>query len=290
VGAYVRTYEVEGTNPNGVAGRVRQVVSTKETAVEVQRGEQATVQVALETFVIEVFRGDKAEPVLRIDSRTPPETKTPAKTPETEVEKFEWMVGPLRQVAGCSVEMEQQFSGKILKFDGVEDLQKKVRESVPEGDPRRDTFDQFPWKLWLANLMAPAIGLPGRGMTVGADMKAGDMRTLPESTGTGGYMYYAQTYRLAKVEAGVARVEMDGEVFLDPLKGMPPWPKAIASRRNFLRLKSGTCKAWAKVQVETGILEEEEHVTDLDLHFVKPDGTGEVAIPTRITLRSKLVR
>jgi uncharacterized protein YfaP (DUF2135 family) len=52
----------------------------------------------------------------------------------------------------------------------------------------------------------------------------------------------------------------------------------------------GTCKAWAKIRIETGVLEEDEHVTDLDLHFIKPDGTGEVAIPTKVTQRSKLAK
>ena len=290
VRSYVRTLDVQGANPSGVQGRVRQEVSTRETAVEVQRGEQATVRVELQRFLMEVFRGEGKEPVLRMDTRIPEDPKAPVKEPETEAEKFAWAIGPLRQVAGCSIEVDQQFTGKILRFDGVEALQKKVLDSVPEGDARRPTLERMPWTLWLANLLAPAIGVPGRGMTLGADLKFADMRTLPETTGTGGYMYYAGNYRLAKVEAGVARLEMEADVFLDPLKGMPPWPKAMAPRRNFLRLQKGACKGWARIDVETGVLEEDEHVTELDLYFVKPDGKGEVAIPTKVTLRSKLVR
>lgn len=289
VRSYVRTLDVEGGNPSGVKGRVRQEVATKETAVDVQRGRQATVEVEIRRIAMEVFRGDGAEPVLRMDSSVAPDAKAAAKTPETEAEKFEWAVSPMRFAAGGVVDMEQQFTGKIVQFGGVEDLQKRIRDALPEGDRRREVVDQFPWKFWLANLLAPAIGLPEGGMTPGADMKSWDMRTLPETTGTRGFMYYAQTYRLAKVEAGLARVEMEAEVSLDPPKGMPPWPKDVAARRAFLRLKSGACRAWAMVRVETGVLEEEEHVTDLDLHFVKPDGSGEIPIPTKVTLRTKRV-
>ena len=285
---YVRTMEVDGTNPSGIRGRVRQTVGTKETALEVVRGEQAAVQVDIEHLAMEVF-GDAPEPLLRVDSRVPPDPKAPVKPPETDAEKFEWRVGPLRLVAGARIDMEQQFTGKILAFSGVEEMGKKVHDALPEGDQRREVLAQFPWKLWLANLMAPAIGLPARGMAIGADQKAWDMRTLPETTGTGGYMYYALTYRLAKVEAGVARLELEADISLDPPKGMSPWPTSLASRRPFLRLKSGACKAWARVVVETGVLEEEEHVTDLDLHFIKPDGSGEVPIPTKVTLRTKRV-
>lgn len=286
---YVRTLEVDGGNPSGVTGRVRQEVATKETALDVQRGMQASVEVEIRHIVMEVFRGEGAAPILRMDSRVPPDPQAAVKEPATEAEKFEWAVSPMRFAAGGLVDMDQQFTGKIIGFGEVEGLQKRIRDALPAGDKRREVVDQFPWKFWLANLLSPAIGLPANGMDVGADTKSFDMRTLPETTGTRGFMYYAQTCRLAKVEAGVARVEMEAAVSLDPPKGMPSWPKDVAARRNFLRLKSGACKAWARVVVETGVLEEEEHVTDLDLHFVKPDGSGEVPIPTKVTLRTKRV-
>jgi hypothetical protein len=286
VRTYVRSYDVEGSNPNGVQARVRQEVRTKETALEVLRGEQATVQVDLERIVVELFRGGP-EALLRMDTDLPP---PPEKTPETEAEKFAWSVGPLRHVAGSRVEADQAFTGRILEFGGVDDLRKKVLAALPEGDARREFMERMPWEMWLANLLAPAIGVPARGMKVGAEVPIADMRTLPETTGTGGFLYYTGTCRLVKVEEGLARLEMESKVHLDPQGSMPPWPPAMAERRKFLRLKEGVARAWATVRVETGALEEEEHVTELDLHFLKPGGKGEVPIPTKITLRSKLVR
>lgn len=290
VRSYVRTLEIEGTNPSGTEGRVREEVATRETAVEVQRGAQATLQVDIERIVVEVFRGDGKEPVLRMDSRIPEVPLPAGKEPETEAEKFALVTAPLRRVAGSRVEADQQFNGKILRFGGIEELRMRVLESVPEGDPRRARTEQTSWELWLAQRLACAVGVPSRSMKPGVDVHFLDMRTLPDTTGTGGYLYYAGNCRLAGVVDGVARLEMDAEVFLDPLKGMPPWPRGMAERRNFLRLRKGLCKAWAKVEVETGLLLEDEHVTDLDLVFLRPGGKGEMAIPQKVTQRSKLVR
>lgn len=290
VRTYLRTLELEGTNPSGTAGRVREEVVTRETAVEVQRSSQATLQVDVERILVEVFRGEGKEPVLRMDTRTPEVLPPAGKEPETEAEKFALSTGPLRRVAGGQVEADVQFSGKILGFRGVEGLRKKVLESIPEGDPRRPLAEHFSWELWFAQRLAGALCVPSRSMKLGVDVRFLDMRTLPETAGTGGYLYYAGNCRLASVKEGVARLEMDAEVFLDPLKGMPPWPRGMAERRNYLRLGKGTCKAWARIETETGVLLEDEHVTDLDLFFLPPGGKPEMAIPQRITQRSKLVR
>jgi hypothetical protein len=288
---YVRSFDTEGTNPSGVAGRVRQEVSTTETALEVVRGDYATVEVKLDRIVAEVFRGGAAEPVLRMDTASPEPRGDPPAEPATEEEKFAYFLAPMRWLAGARVEVDVKESGKVLRVRGADEIRKGISGHYPEGDARRNVADKMPWEFWCANLMVPGVLVAARGMSAGKDLKFLDIRTLPETTGTGGIMYYAGTFRVAKVEAGVARLEMEGKVTLDPPSpDMPPWPAALASRRHLLRLNAGTCRAWAKIRVETGLLEEDEHVTDLDLHFVKPDGTGEVPIPTKVTQKSKLVK
>jgi hypothetical protein len=287
---YVRSLEAEGVNPSGTRGRARQEVHTTETTLEVIPGEQATVRIHVDRIVMEVYRGGAPDPVLRMDTGSAEGQREPAVPPVTEEDKFAYFLSPLRYVVGGDVEMDQRASGKILKMQGVEGLRKRMLEKVPEGDPRREVVQKFSWELWLTNLVNPAVNTPPGGLAVGKDVRFQDIRTLPETTGTGGYMYYSGAFRLAKVEDGAARMEMEATVTLDPpAPGMPPWPTALAARRRFLRLVSGSCKGWARIRVDTGVLEEDEHVTDLDLHFRKPEGGGEVAIPTKVTQRTKRV-
>ncbi len=133
--------------------------------------------------------------------------------------------------------------------------------------------------------------VPERSTSTGDLRKFFDFRSLPESTGTGGRMYYEGTYGLAKVEEGIARMEMEAVVTLDPPSpDIPGWPEAMAPRRKFLHLKKGSCRAWERIRVDTGVVLESEHETTLDLAFVRPDGKGEVPIPTKVVQRAKLLR
>jgi hypothetical protein len=287
---YVRTLDVEGANPSGVRGRVRQEVTTRETAVEVRRREMATVQVEVKRILVEVFR-DGPEPLLKMDSDVPEDPAVAGKAPETEAEKFAYFLSPLRFLAGAKVDLEQMNTGQVVRPSGVDEVKKRILAALPEGDARRGMAEGFPWGTWFLGVLRPALCVPRNGAKEGEKVKFVDQRTLPETVGTGGFMYYAGTSWLGKVENGKARMEMEAEVFLDPVgPSLQPWPRELAPRRRFLRLQKGTCRAWARIDVETGVLEEDEHVTDLDLHFLPPGDKPEVAIPTKVTLRSKRVK
>jgi hypothetical protein len=287
---YARSVEIQGVNPvNEIKGRVREEVTTTEKAVEVIEGDRATLQVTVDRVVMQFFH-EGPEPVATLDSAKDEPPKGPVKKPETEAEMYLYRAMPMRYLAGGRVEVDVKPSGRILRVVGGDDLRKAVLDHLGADDPRRAVAEKVPWESLITNLLRPALLVPERGAAVGDSGKFYDMRTLPESTGTGGFMYYAGTWRFAKVENGIARMETEAEVSLDPPSpDVQPWPRAMAERRKFLRLQKGTCRAWARIRVDTGVVEEEEHLTELDLHFVRPDGKGEVPIPTKVIQRSKLV-
>jgi hypothetical protein len=289
VRTYLRTIDIAAVNPAGKKGGVHNEVTTRETAAEVLRGGDTTLDVSFERILFRIF-GEGPDPMVTMDTGAAPSALETVAVPSTQEEKLAHRVAPFRHVIGGVASVEVKKTRLVFGVTRAEELGKRVLDKLPPGDDRREAYEQYAWQNWVANLLKPAIVVQAEGMTVGKDIHFQDMRTLPETALTGGYMYYVGTCRLAKVEAGIARLELEAEVFLDPPKGMPPWPRGVAERRNFLRLSKGVCRAWAKVEVETGILLEDEHVTDLDLTFIKPDGKGEVAIPQKVTLRSKLVR
>ncbi len=287
---YRRSVEIDGVNPaSGVKARVRQELTTTEKAVEVIDGDRATLQVTVDRVVMEFFR-DGPEPVASFDTAKDEPPKVPEKKPETDAEMFAYMAGPLRYLPTGRIEVDVKPSGKVVRVVGGEDLRKSVLDHLAPDDPRRPIAEKYSWEALVVNLLRPAVCVPERGASVGESTRFLDMRSLPESTGTGGILYYSGTCRLAKVEGGLARMEMESEVLLDPPSpDLPPWPRAMAERRKYLRLKKGTCRAWASIRIDTGAMEEDDHVTDLDLYFLKPDGKGEVAIPTKVIQRSVLV-
>ena len=284
----LRTLELESRNPAGNEGRVRQEVTTRETAVEVIPRERMTTEVLIERVVIEVFRGGK-DPVVRMDSKEEPGPSPAAPGAGKAAERFEAFVRPLRHLAGSRVEVSQRPSGIIVKIDGVDALRDRLLAAIPEGDPTRPVAEKMSWGFWLTNLCRPAVTVPERPASTGVDSEFLDMRTLPETVGVQGFAYFRGKYRLAEVKDGVARLTMEGEASLDPAPRQQPWRPEWVPGRNRLRLQRGVCRGWARIRVEDGRLLEDEHVTDLDLRFVRPDGSGEVPIPQKVTQRTKLV-
>ena len=142
----------------------------------------------------------------------------------------------------------------------------------------------------MHHLLRPHLVVGETSLQVGEPRHFQDMGFLPESVGVVGFMYVRGKYVLKSVADGVARVEMEAEVGLDPLPGMPPWPPAAAALRNRMRLGRGTCKGFARIETATGRLIEDEVVTELDLHLAAPDGKSEVPVPAKATRRLKLIR
>ena len=291
VRTYLRTLEVEGSNPRGTVGRILQEITWRQTTLEVIPRERTTTKYLIERVRIEIARPGK-DGVLRLDTAEAAQ-KEPAPGPGQrpgDEDSFLRHAAPFRRMVGASAEIVQFPSGKVDRIDGIDAFRKHMTEGLAADAPLRKVVEQLPWAFWIASMVSPAIGVPDRGMSVGQEIQFQDMRILPETVQVPGFLYYRGSARFAEAKDGIARFEMQGEVSLDPPSGMPPWPPAFAPGRPRLRLQRGSCKASARIAVETGCLEEDEHVTDLDLQFVKPDGTGGIPVPTKITMRTKLVR
>jgi hypothetical protein len=198
--------------------------------------------------------------------------------------------GPILAMVGKSLEGTWRESGMLLRFDGLESLRAAMSEGRPAEDPFRRAVDQIVNTASLHHLLRPHLVVGERSLSPGEKRAFQDMGFLPESVGGVGYAYYKGTYELKEVVDGVARVEMEAEVSLDPYPGMPPWPAAAAEFRNRLRLVRGTCRAWARVEPATGRLLEDEHLTELDLRISPEAGAAEVPLPTRKIRRLKLLR
>jgi hypothetical protein len=283
----VHVFESEGVNPGGKAGRVRQEVAITTTALAVVPRDRMTLKATVDRIVIEVF-GDGPAPRLRMDTAGPaaPPPSGPPGRDAPEEEKFAWTTAPLRALAGESVEVEQKLSGRVIEIQGFPEFRKKAAAAFPEGDGRRAMIEGYPWEGWLAGILSPAVVVPERGMVAGEPpQRFLDLRPLPELAGTPGFIYYAGTYEVTSVADGVATVSMKAEALLDPPSPqMPPWP--ANGKRDLLRLVKGTATGWVRIRLADGALLEDEHVTDLDLRYVKPEGT-EVPTPLRTLRRTR---
>lgn len=281
VRSYLRTVLVEGRGPTGSGGAFRSEVTTKETTVEVFPGERIVSEALFERIRIELRMEGEAAPQV-FDSKDPPPAADAPVTP------FSQRTAPFRRLAGAKVTMRQKPTGKLEGFEGVEALRERMLEGVGEGDPVRPGIERLVTPASLEYMLRPNLLVPDGTMSVGDTLEIQDIRPMPETAGTPGLLYLKGRFRLAEVKDGKARVEVEGEVSLDPGPKMPPWPPAYAKYRGRLRLERGVFKGWARIALEKGVLEEDEHRTELSLFYVKPDGSGELAIPQTVTQSTKL--
>jgi hypothetical protein len=243
-----------------------------------------TTRLVFDRVELEVKRsGEKGEEI-RFDSREPKKEEG-----AKEAGMLARALAPLHHLAGGAVEPTQFPSGLIERFEGVDALKAKLLKDGPDDPLYKRGCEGIAHHVFLDNLLKPAIVMPQEGFSKGVVLQFQDLRLLPVTAGVPGYLYAKGTYHLAEAKDGLARVEMSGDCSLDPFERMPPWPKSAQAGRARLRLQKGTCKAWATVRVETGVLEESEHVTDLDLVFLRPDGKGEIPIPVKVTLKVKRI-
>ena len=287
VRTYLRTEEAEGRAPDGSERSARLEFTTTETAVEVVPGTSHTLRVAFDRVAGEARRGGD-RPVLRYDSAGPP--PAPPADDDEEAKTFLRSRAPILALAGKGLEGSWRPSGLFVEFEGLEALRAAMTEGKPEGHPFHRAVEQIVSVPSLHHLLRPHLVVGETSLRAGEARPFQDVGFLPESVGGFGFVYYRGTYRLKGVEDGVARVELEAEAALDPLPGMPPWPAAAAELRNRLRLVRGTCRGFARIETATGRLLEDEHVTELDLHFTRPDGGGEVPIPSKATRRLRLLR
>ena len=286
---YLRTELSEGRSPDGLDRSATLEFTTTETAVEVIPGTSATLRVVFDRVAGEVHRGG-GKPVLRYDSAAP----LPA-PPEGDAEAAAILRSraPLLALVGKSIEGTWKPSGlfeKDVGFEGLEEMRAAMTAGRPADHPMHKAVEQIASVPSLHHLLRPHLVVGESSLEIGQPRKFQDMGFLPENVGGIGFFYAAGTYTLKSVEEGVARVELEAEAGIDPLPGMPPWPPALAELRNRLRLVRGTCRGFARIEVATGRLLEDEHVMELDLHFTRPDGKGEVPVPCKATRRLKLIK
>ena len=228
------------------------------------------------------------ERVLRFDSAAPlPKEPPPAPLPGEAF--FDRGTAPLRALAGADFEVVREPTGMITRFDGLDALKERLTKGIDPADPLRGGIDRILSFGSLRYMLTPAIVVPAKRLQPGEEESFLDLRPLPDTVGLAGYLYYRGTYRIAEVKDGAARLEMKAEVTLDPPAGMPSWPAGTEKGRVRLRLAKGECRAWARIETASGRLLADEHATDLDLYFVRPDGKGEVPIPTKVVQGTKTV-
>jgi len=283
VRTYLRTVLVEGRSPAGTGGTFRSEATSRERTVEVIPGERVVTEALFERIRIDL-RMEEDAGAQAFDTKDPPPSGEAAATP------FAQRTAPFRRLAGATVTVRQRPTGMVEGFEGVEALRERMLEGVAEEDPLRSGIERLVSPGSLRYILGPNLLLPGRRMATGETMEIQDIRPMPETAATPGLLYLRGKFRLAEVKDGKARVEVEGEVSLDPFPKMPPWPPAYAPYRSRLRLERGVFKGWARVAVDKGILEEDEHRTELSLFFVKPDGSGEVPISQTVTQATRLVR
>ncbi len=280
---YVHRVLVEGAHPGGSKGTFLSEVTTRETCVEALPRVSYASEVLFERLRIELRRsGEEGADVF--DSAAPPPSGAAAETP------FARRTAPHRLLAGSKITMVQRPSGLVERVEGVESLRERMCRDLAPEDPVRGGIERLLGLGSLRYLVGPNILVPEHPASKGEERLFQDIRPLPETTGFPGLLYIRGKARFAGVEDGVARIEIEAEATLDPGPNMPPWPPAMAANRNRLRLQRGVCTGWARISVEKGVLLEDEHRTVLDLHFVKPDGTGEVPLPTTVTQSTKLLK
>jgi len=264
--------------------------TTTEEAVEVLPGRGMTLRVTFDRVCGEIVRGEDRAP-LRFDSADPAGAPAPAAGAEDrEAAAYQRSRGPILALVGKSVDGTWKESGLFVKFEGLDELRAAMAAGRPEGDPFRRAVDQIVNVASLHHLLRPHLVVGERSLAEGEERAFQDMGFLPESVGGIGYVYLKGVYRLKEAADGVARVEMEAAASLDPYPKMPPWPPAAAEFRNRLRLEKGTCRAWARIETATGRLLEDEHVTELDLRFLPPDGSAEVPIPAKQTRSLRLLK
>ncbi len=271
---------VDGEHPSGAGGTFLSEVTTKETCVEAVPRRSFASDVLFERIRIEL-RKEGAEGAEIFDTATPPVEGAP-ETP------FSRRTRPYRLLAGSRITMVQRPSGLVESVEGVEAVRTRMCEGVAEADPLRAEIERLLGLGSLRYMIGPNVLSFEKPVPAGEAHAFQDIRPLPVTTGVPGLMYYRGEVKLAEVKDGVARIEVTAEVSLDPGANMPPWPPAMAPFRNQLRLQRGVCRGFARISVEKGTLLEDEHRTELDLFFVKPDGTGETPIPTTVTQSTKL--
>jgi hypothetical protein len=274
---------MEGKSSVGTSGILRTEITTKETAVEAIPRGLTTTKVEFERVVVELHPAG-SDRTVRIDSA---DARPEAGEAPGEESPFRKGTRPLRSLVGCAIEVVQKPSGMIERVDGLDAAKERLEKGLAADDPRRQGIERVLSPGSLRFMLSPLMIVPEQRLGVGEEQHFQDIRPLPDTVGLPGFLYFRGTYRLVEVKDGVARLEMKADTSLDPSGTLPPWPPAAAAGRNRLRLERGACKAWSRITVETGRLEEDEHVTDLDLFYVKPDGSGEIPMPTKVTQRTK---
>ena len=262
-------------------------MTTTEKALEVIPRQSLVTEVTFDRVVVELKRADSGR-TIRFDTAEPPAEEGGAG--EEATSSFFRNTRPLRALAGSRIEVTQRPTGMIESFGATESLVRQLQEGLPPGDPLRAGIERILSFGSLRYMLTPQVIVPARPLGASEVLKFQDLRPLPETTMLAGMIYYRGTYRLASAAEGPARMEMEAEVSLDPYPGMPPWPPAIAANRERLRLARGTCRAHSLTDAASGVLEEDEHVTELDLVYLPPDGKGEVPLPTKVTQRTKRIR
>lgn len=242
---------------------------------------RTTLKLVYDRVELEMRRGG-TDRVLRLDTKEPVAEKDPKAADENST--FQRRSSALRALVGRSFEIVQLPSGMIERFDGLDRLKETLLKEGPDEPYYKRGVEGSLHTAYLVDTFRPGIVMPDAGMSLGDTLHFQDYNLLPEPiTGLPGLLYLKGTYKLAGVEEGIARVEMEGDASLDPYGSMHPWPEQMRAGRKRLHLVKGSVKAWVKVRAETGVLEEAERVTDLDLYFVKPDGSGEIPIPLKVT-------
>lgn len=281
VRTYVRTVTVTGSHPSGGAGTMRSETTTRETVLEALPRKGVTTEVAFDRIRVDVTREGDPE-VQSFDSSAPAPEGEAAETP------FAVRTAPLRLLAGSKVVLRRKPTGMVEAFEGVEALRERMLAGLPGGDPLRPAVERLLSFGSLRYMLTPNLLVPDAPLAVDDPGQFQDIRPLPETTGSPGLLYFRGTFRLKEVKDGVARMEIDASVSLDPAPGMPSWPPAMAPFRNRLRLGRGVCSGWARISLDGGLLLEDEHTTELDLFAVPPDGSTEIPIPTRVVQATRL--
>ncbi len=227
--------------------------------------------------------GMPAGEALRFDTSDPKASEEAMRNPD-----YGPMVEVFKQMVGGEVYPRMQPSGHCSRLDGLDRLQERMFEGLPADSPLRGRFAAYSDEPNLRSQFEALLLVPAHPVAAGETWPYKRIGPLPQTLALPGFLYYVGTSRVAEVKDGVARVDMEGEVSLDPPEGAPrpARSQALDQTRAMLRLGKGTCRGFAKIRLEDGRLEDSELVTDLDLYWVKLGGAGEVPIGSHVVQRT----
>ncbi len=274
VTTWVHGTESSGGTIAGVGGLLRADFTVRETILQAPPGQGALRGLRVERIVAE-RKADGSDATERWDSSA-----------STGGAAFEGRAAVLRRLVGTELDVWSGPTGEIESFDRLESSRERAAEGLPPDSPERAFLQGFLQPASLRLLLGTPVRLPGGPVTAAQPWPYMEVRLLPaESAGLPAVLYCMGTGRLASVTEGVARIEVAGDVVLDPPEGAPGIPEPLLPFRNLLRLTKGTFQGFARVETASGRLLDGEHVMELDLVFSPPGDPKDVAFSHRIVAR-----